>query len=129
MVQGNVQPAYRIKELRSLAVSEDPNRHDRATGGAHRLWNGHPLRDRQRFLSDVIWRSAGGPDHKEVAGQHGAGVVAKKRRPGLRRLTAAAGTRPTRHVAANRARRHGETELQSELRRDPLLTRCRDAQS
>ena len=64
----------------------------------------------------------GGHDHKEVAGQHGAGMVVKKCRPGLRRLTAAAGTWPTRLVAANRARRHGETELQSELRRDPLLT-------
>ena len=63
-----------------------------------------------------------GHDHKEVAGQHGASMVAKKRRPGLRRLTAAAERRPTRHIAANRARRPGETELQSELRRDPPLT-------
>ena len=64
----------------------------------------------------------GGHHHEEVAGHHGAGVTAKKCRPRLRPPAAGARPRPTRHVAANRSRRHGEAEFQPELRRDPLLT-------
>jgi hypothetical protein len=68
--------------------------------------------------TDVDVLKGGANDHKEVAGQHRAGMIAKERRPRLRVVPAA---RSARHVAPNRARRHGETELQSELRRDPLL--------
>jgi hypothetical protein len=95
MVEGIVQPAYRIEELRSLAVSEDPNRHDRATGGAHLLWNGHPLRDRQRFFSDVILakRRRSRPQRSRRPARRRCG--AKKRRPGLRRTVRGDTVRPS----------------------------------
>ena len=69
-----------------------------------------PSRDVQNH-EHVDALKGGGHDHKEVAGQHGAGMVVKKCRPGLRRLTAAAGTWPTRHVAANRTRRQVRPSL------------------
>ena len=70
---------------------------------------------------DIDALKRGGHHHEEVAGQHGAGVVAKERSPGLR---PGSDGRPARHVASKRARRHRETQFQPELRRDPLLAPC-----
>jgi hypothetical protein len=69
--------------------------------------------------TDALKRA--GHHHEEVAGQDGAGVVPKERRPGL---GAGADGRPARHVASNRSRRQRETKLQPELRRDSLLALC-----
>lgn len=70
---------------------------------------------------DIDTLKRGGHHHEEVAGQHGAGVDAKECRP---RTVCGSDGRPARHVASDCSRGYRETQLQSELRRDPLLALC-----
>ena len=66
--------------------------------------------------------SKGGRNHdEEVAGEHGAGMIVEERRPWLGR-SAATTSRPWRHVASHRARRHRQTKLHAELRSNALFT-------
>jgi hypothetical protein len=58
---------------------------------------------------------------EEVAREHGARMIVEEGGPRLCRLTATR-ARARRHVATNGAGRDRETELETKLRGDPLLT-------